>query len=207
MLSPDMDKLRGVIIGLSEGGKKPLSNALIFGALALESGPEKARVRRQLNSMAKAGELTRTTPGQYLYNPKAPERRGEGYVRMWRAIRASQGTWMIFDIAALAHVDASSVSKYIKHLVEAGYIRRNGKQGNSLRYSTTAKGREQRNTPYPPVAVRDPFAAERAAMSRLARVFFEKDLYSSSARSAVLKECRIIMTRFDTQDENHKEEA
>jgi DNA-binding MarR family transcriptional regulator len=194
-----MDKLRGVIIGLSTDGKD-ISNALIFQALALETEPEKARVRRQLNDMVKQNELKRIKPGQYTYNPKAPQRRGEGYVRMWRAVRASTGTFQISEIAAVSHTDASSVSKYLKCLIEAGYVRRNGKKGQVRLFSTTPKGRDQRETPYPPVAIRDPFAKERAAMSRLARVFFEKDLYSESARKAAVKECETIMARFAKQD-------
>ncbi|MBI9081730.1 MAG: hypothetical protein JEY79_18565 [Pseudodesulfovibrio sp.] len=201
MLSPDIHKLRGVIIGLSEGGKKEVNNALIFNSLALESEPEKARVRRQLNGMTRQNELSRVKPGQYRYNPQAPKRRGEGYVRMWRAVRASTGTFDISEIAAVSHVAASTISKYLKYLMSIALIRRNGKKGLNLLYSTTPKGREQRETPYPPVAIRDPFALERAAMSRLARVFFEKDLYSDPARKAVVKECRIILQRFDTQNE------
>jgi len=201
MLSPDMDKLRGVVIGLNEGGKKEINNALIFQALALETEPEKARVRRQLDGMTRQNELTRIKPGHYKYNPKAPKRRGDGYVRMWRAIRASTGTFGISDIAAVSHVDSSSVSKYLKYLLSIELVRRNGKSGQSLKYSTTPKGHEQRETPYPPVAPRDPFANERAAMSRLARTFFEKDLYSESAREAVIKECNLILKRFDTQIE------
>jgi len=202
MRSPDMDKLRGVVIGLSEGGQKELSNALIFRALALETEPEKARVRRQLGTLVKQSELERIEPGVYRYNPKAQSRRkGEGYIRMWRAVRAMKGAYTIADISAVAHMDASTVSKYMKYLSELGFVRRNGKQGNSMLYSTTPKGREQRETPYPPLAIRDPFADERAAMSRLARVFFEKDLYTDSARKAVLKECGTIIKRFDTQHE------
>jgi len=201
MLSPDMDKLRGVVIGLSEGGKKEVNNALIFQALALETEPEKVRVRRQLDGMTRQNELTRIKPGHYTYNPKAPQRRGEGYIRMWRAVRASIGTFGIAEIAAVSHVDMSSVSKYLKHLLSIELVRRNGKKGLNILYSTTPKGREQRETPYPPVAPRDPFANERAAMSRLARVFFEKDLYSDSARKTVVKECESILKRFDTQTE------
>ncbi|MEZ7196747.1 hypothetical protein [Pseudodesulfovibrio karagichevae] len=201
MLSPDMDKLRGVVIGLSEGGKKEINNALVFQAMALETEPEKARVRRQLDGMTRQNELTRIKPGHYTYNPNAPQRRGEGYIRMWRAIRASTGSFGIAEIAAVSHVDTSSVSKYLKHLLSIGLVRRNGKKGLNLLYSTTPSGRDQRETPYPTVAPRDPFANERAAMSRLARVFFEKDLYSGPARQVVVKECRAILKRFDTQIE------
>ncbi|WP_419787246.1 hypothetical protein [Pseudodesulfovibrio sp.] len=201
MLSPDMDKLRGVVIGLSEGGKKEINNALVFQALGLETEPEKARVRRQLDGMTRQNELSRLKPGHYTYNPKAPQRRGEGYVRMWRGIRSSAGSFGIAEIAAVSHVDTSSVSKYLKHLLSIGLVRRNGKNGMNLLYSTTPSGRDQRETPYPPVAVRDPFANERAAMSRLARVFFEKDLYADAARKTVIKECRAILNRFDTQAE------
>ena len=201
MLSPDMDKLRGVVIGLSEGGKKAINNALVFQAMALETEPEKARVRRQLDGMTRQNELTRIRPGHYTYNPKAPQRRGEGYIRMWRAVRASTGSFGIAEIAAVSHMDTSSVSKYLKHLLSIGLVRRNGKKGLNLLYSTTPSGRDQRETPYPTVAPRDPFANERAAMSRLARVFFEKDLYSGPARQVVVKECKAILKRFDTQIE------
>ncbi len=199
MRSPDMDKLRGVIIGLSNGGEKTINNAMIYKSLALESEPEKARVRRQLDGMTHQNELNRIEPGVYEYNPKAPKRRGEGYVRMWRAIRASTGTFEISDIAAVSHINASSVSKYLKYLQDISMVRRSGKKGKFLLFSTTPKGHEQRETPYPPVAQRDPFATERAAMSRLARIFFEKNLYSESARTAVTKECEIILNRFGSK--------
>ena len=202
MLSPDMDKLRGVVIGLSDGGKKEINNALIFNALALGSEPEKARVRRQLGDMVHRKELARTKAGHYRYNPQAqPQRQGDGYVRMWRAVRASRGVFLLAEIAAVSHVDTSTVGKYVTFLLESGHVRRNGKRKNVLQFSVTAQGRELRETPFPPVAIRDPFADERAAMSRLARVFFEKDLYSAAARKAVITECRTILQRFDTQDE------
>lgn len=202
MRTTEMDHLRGVVQGLSEGGKKPISNALVFGALALDTEDEKARVRRSLNGMVQRKELRRTKPGHYEYNPKSQARRsGEGYIRMWRAVRASNGQFLLSEISAVAHINASTVSKYVKHLVEAGFVRRNGKKGTSYLFTTTSEGRERRETPYPPREPRDPHASERAAMSRLSRIFFEKDLYSETARKAVLKECHIILARFDKQDE------
>ncbi|OIQ51021.1 hypothetical protein BerOc1_02966 [Pseudodesulfovibrio hydrargyri] len=201
MAPSDMDKLRGVLLGLSEGGKHEISNVLVFQAMALETESEKARVRRQLDVMARRSELTRIRPGHYTYNPGAARQRGEGHIRMWRAVRASTGTFGIAEIAAVSHVDAPSVGRYLKLLLSLGLVRRNGKRGASLLYSTTALGRDRRETPYPPVARRDPFADERAAMSRLARVFFEEDLYSDPARQVVVRECRAILERFDTRTE------
>lgn len=201
MKTVEMDHLRSVVQGLAVGGSKPVNNALVYQALALETEEEKARVRRRLNEMVQRKELTRTSPGQYTFNPQAAGRReGEGYTRMWRAVRASRASFLYGEIAAVAHVDASSVSKYCKFLRSEGFIRLAGKKGRSTLLSITAKGREQRETPFPPLPIKVPYEAERRAVSRLARLFFESpDLGSVSEK--ICTECRTILARFDTQNE------
>lgn len=197
MKSTQMDHLRAVVQGLSRNGELALSNALVYRALDVECDAERAVVRRQLNEMVRRHELERTGRGEYRYNSKArPGRSAPGYQRMWRAIRASKGTFSYSEIAAVSHVEISFVNRYCRFLLTENCIRKNGKDGTRLLFSLTAQGRETRSTPYPPRRIAPPFEAERKAMSRMARVFFEDDLYGAKARGVIAKECRTILARF-----------
>lgn len=187
--------VRGVVAGLAEGNKK-VSNALIFKALGLETEPEKAKCRSRISSLVRQKELIRVEPGLYEYKPKAMKRHGEGYVRMWRSVRVQTRSFDIPTICQVSHLTQSAVSRYLNYLEAEKLIRRSGKNGNLKLWAVTSKGRDTRETPFPPLPIKDPFATERAAISRLARLFFEKDLYIAGNAEKVVKECEIILNRF-----------
>lgn len=200
-----VEMVRGVVAGLSGGGKKEVSNALIYQALGLETEPEKARCRSRIENLLQRKELERISPGKYRHTPKPLGRYGDSYVRMWRAARSQTKAFDLSLIQQISHVSNSTAGKYVKFLESERYLRRAGKRGNIKLYAVTAQGRNQRETPFPPLPIKDPFATQRSAMSRLARIFFEKDLYAPRNGEKIVKECEIILARFK-QDEKTVDE-
>lgn len=192
-----MNVLRGVITALSKNGKDKVTNACIFEAFGLQSEQEKAQCRSRIAGLVRLHELKRIEPGIYSHSPKSMKLDGVSFVKMWRATRIQTKSFQMSYIASISHYNVSTVSKYLKFLLVEGFIRRNGKKGVNKLFYVTPKGREQRETPYPPKPIKDPFAKERAAISRLARIFFERDLYQPTAQEKIVKECKTILDRFE----------
>ncbi|MDO9631533.1 MAG: hypothetical protein Q7I92_06525, partial [Humidesulfovibrio sp.] len=67
----DMDRLRDVILGLSEGGTRTVSNALLFQTCGRTDEPGKRRLLRQIQHMVNKGELVRVGRGELRYEPQA----------------------------------------------------------------------------------------------------------------------------------------
>ncbi|WP_291325302.1 helix-turn-helix domain-containing protein [Desulfovibrio sp. UCD-KL4C] len=177
-------------------------NHLLYKALGAESDKEKARVRRQANQLVETGEFSRVARGKYKYHPeKAPKRDGKLTNQMWRAIRSSQPGWTMAEIAQISGASLSHVVKYCRYLEEDGYIRRHGRNGNSALYRSTLKSSEQRNTPYPPSLLTDPHEEERGCVSELVKLFLLKDLYAPATQNKIIKNCRTILDRFETNQE------
>jgi len=201
MVLTEMDKLRTVLQALSLNGEQEFTNILIYKALNLKTDAEKTALRSRLRDLIKGGEVERVKESTYIYKPKVHFLRGDGYGRMWKIIRASSPTFKIAEVAALAHVEFSFVSKYCRFLLEQGFLSKSGKSGQRILYAPTKKARDTIDTPYPPRPIRDPFAAERKAMSNLARIFFEEDLYQPGTQNKILKHCRTITGRFEKDQE------
>lgn len=177
-------------------------NKLLFKALDATTEPAKARVRRQANQLVGTGEFTRIARGKYKYNPeKAPKRDGKITNQMWRAIRSSRPGWTITDIAQISGATLSHAVKYCRYLEEDGYIKRHGTNGNSALYRSTIKTAEQRNAPYPPRPIKDPYEEERGCVSELVKLFLTKDLYGPATQKNIIKNCRTILARFETNQE------
>jgi hypothetical protein len=196
-----MDELRGVLMGLSEGGHRDVSNAMLYEVFGMDDEREKVRLRRRMQDLVSHGEAERVDAGMYRYIPKAtPRRHGESYVRTWRAVRSHQPGWTLHDLTQVTRVSYSMVRRYCLWLEEEGYIERYGKNGNTLKYRGTLKAKEQRATPYPTVKVVDPFEVEKNAALGLVRVFLNMDPYSEKARETVLGHCRVLTDRFAGED-------
>lgn len=201
MKSVGMTQLRELIQGLAEGGKKQITNAMLYEALGLEEPDEKARLRRRVTDMVQRKELIRIKQGVFKYNPKAqPQRHGEMYIRIWRLVRSKQPGWSIQDLATITRASYTMVLKYCRFLLEEGYIAKFGKEGNTQKYRATGKAKDQRDTPYPPVAVKDPYEKERGASCRLVRQMMERDLSQPGVRKKIIKECRTILARFESEE-------
>lgn len=204
-ITAGMDELRGVLMGLSEGGKREVTHATLYDVFGMEDEREKVRLRRRMQDMVNHGEADRVGAGRYRYIPKAtPRRRGESYVRTWRAVRSHKPGWTLHDLTQVTRVSYSMVRRYCLWLEEEGYIERYGRSGNTLRYRGTMKAREQRATPYPPIKHADPFESEKNAALGLARVFLTMDPYSDKAREAVLGHCRVLVERFGKEADNEQ---
>lgn len=190
-----MTRLRDVILGLSEGGARPVTHALLSQTLGLAGESGKRRLYRQVQDMVNRGELVRTDRGEMRYDPtSAAARHGELYKRIWRAVRAKQPGFSTGDIALVTGAGKNHVYKYMSWLESEGYLRRHGKSGNSVLYAATGKARERRETPYPPAGIQDAYEAERNAACRLVRLLMERE--PSVLRSRILENCAVIMDRF-----------
>ncbi len=199
MKTHDMDRLRDVILGLSEGGTRTISNGLLYQTLGLENDQSKKRLLRQVQDMAGRGEIQRLGPGELRYVPQAPSNRyGKLYERIWRAIRAKQPGFSVSDIALVTAAGENHVFKYLRWLVEQGYLRRQGKSGNTVLYMATASARATRETPYPPLGIGDPYDAERNAACHLVRLLMERDPAAQKAK--IIQNCRAILDRFSAKE-------
>ncbi len=190
-----MTRLRDVILGLTEGGARPVTNALLFQTLGLNDEAGKRRLYRQIQDMANRGELVRTGRGEMRYDPNAASaRHGKLYERIWRAVRAKQPGFSVGDIALVTGAGKNHAYKYLRWLEAQGYLRRHGKNGNSVLYAATGRARERRETPYPPAGIQDAFEAERNAACRLVRLLMERE--PSVLRARIMENCAVIMDRF-----------
>jgi hypothetical protein len=197
MKTHDMDRLRDVILGLSEGGKRTISNVLLYQTLGLTDEPSKKRLLRQIQDMTVRGELVRLGPGELRYEPQAPSNRyGKLYERIWRVIRAKQPGFSVQDIALTTGAGENHAYKYLRWLEKQGYLRRHGKSGNTALYMATTLARSTRETPYPPLGVGDPFEAERNSACHLVRLLMERDPADQKAK--IVQNCRAILDRFET---------
>lgn len=192
----DMDRLRDVLLGLSEGGKRTISNTLLFQACGRTDEVGKSRLLRQVQQAVNRGELVRVARGELRYLPEAAAvRYGPLYKKIWRAIRAKAPGFSTQDLALITGAGASHLCKYLKWLEGEGLVRRHGKSGNTILYAATMKAREQPETPYPPLGVDDPWEVERNAACHLVRLFMERE--PSTGRDKIIQHCRTILARFE----------
>lgn len=200
MKTHDMDRLRDVILGLTEGGQRTISNVLLYQTLGLTDEPAKKRLLRQIQDMTTRGELVRLGPGELRYEPQASSNRyGKLYERIWRVIRAKQPGFSTRDIALVTGAGENHVFKYLRWLEKQGHLRRHGKNGNTVLFAATATARATRETPYPPLGVGDAFEAERNSACHLVRLLMERDPTQQKAK--IIQNCRDILDRFTATKE------
>lgn len=203
MKTVGMDQLRTVIQGMTEQGKKRITNAMLYEALGMETEAEKARLRRRVTDMVRRSELERVEDGVFLYNLKAaPQRNGKMYTRIWRLVRKKEPGWTVQDMAARTRASYTLAHRYCNFLLEEGFITRHGKDGNTRLYRSTPKAKEHLDTPFPPIGAKDPFEKERSACCRLVRLMMERDPYQRGVRDKINKELKIMNTRFQPKEDD-----
>lgn len=202
-MSDAMTNLREAARNLS-GQYDTISTPMLYAALGVgsEDQQERDRIRRRCNQMVKTGELVRVKPGSYKYNADAaPARHGEFMTRIIRAMKSASKPFTQQDIARVSGATLSHVSRYMKFLVEDGYVRPHGKRGLSSLYRCTQKLRAEMNAPLPPRPLNDPFETERAYVHELVGLFLLRDPYRPDVQRKIVKCCDAIRERFVTQDE------
>ncbi|UJX42992.1 hypothetical protein K9F62_10065 [Desulfovibrio sp. JY] len=202
MRTPDADRVRLVIQGLSVGGKQTVAYPLIYEALVCSDEPAKARVRRQVNEMVKRRELLRVEDGVFRFNPDTEEKRsGEFYQRVWRAIRSAKPGFAYQDLATVSRVSYDHVRKYCQWLAEAGFLERHGMRGQTHLFRATEAARDRVDTPWPPRKIRDPFETEKRAALDVVRLFLTRDPYQPAIRGKIVENCQAILARFQKEEE------
>lgn len=197
-----MDTLRTALKAF--GTKDIVSGLQLAAALGLETESQKQVMRRRLHELVQRGEAERTAHGQYRYKTGAePRKQGESYGRMWRIIRTESSGWSIARIAMLARIERTMVDRYTRWLLDESFVEKCGRDGNTILWRTTAKGREQREIPWPPKDLPDPYAAERQATARLCQILLTKNPDAAHVRADIGKQLAVLCKRFTiTQDEN-----
>ncbi|ADK84975.1 conserved hypothetical protein [Desulfarculus baarsii DSM 2075] len=209
MATPESDKLRRALLALCPDDKTIVCHQQLYEALGLEDEPAKARLRSRIKDLIRRGELRRIKgrDGCYTYHREAmPKRAGEGFGRMWRAIRAAKPGWTWQDIAQITRVDYTMVRRYAVWLADEGFIAQAGRRGNTRLWRSTGRAQEQRVAPLPPIRPKDPFEAERGAACRLVRLMMEADPNQPHVRTKIVKELGILAGRFAEaakEDESH----
>lgn len=202
MRTPEADRVRLVIQGLSVGGKQTVTHQLLFEALGCSDEPAKSRVRRQVNDMARRQELIRVEDGVFRFNPHAVgKQQGEFLQRVWRAIRSAKSGFSYQDLASVTRVSYDHVRRYCLWLAEEGYVGRHGMRGAAQLFRATEKARQQIETPYPPRRINDPFEAEKRSALELVRLFLLHDPYQPAMRAKIVDNCRAILARFEKEEE------
>lgn len=205
MRTDEMDAVRGVIQGLTVGGRDPVAYGLLYEAMGITGDREKACVRSRVNELIRRGELKRVQDGLFTYHPKARLRSGEFYQRVWRAIRSAKPGFSWAGIAQVSRVSYTHVRKYGQWLIETGYVERHGRNGPTYLFRGTAACRDTVETPFPPIEANDPFEAERTAACRLVRLFMERDPYQ--VRAKIVQQATLILDRFSKEEDADEPEA
>lgn len=204
MRTSGMDELRTALKAF--GPKHVITAVQLAAVLDLETESQKQVMRRRLHELVQRGEAERIAHGQYRYKPGTELRRqGESYGRMWRIIRTESAGWTIARVAMLSRIERTMTDRYTKWLLEEGFIEKCGRDGNTILWRTTAKGREQRETPWPPCDLPDPYAAERQAVARLCQILLTKNPNATHVRADISKQLAVLCKRFSTTHDANKE--
>lgn len=205
MSSPSMKEFRAAVQQLCPTPEKEEVTAPDLARFFGLSGESQMNViRGRLRDMAKRGELTKTGTGRWCRSAGEPIRRGEGYARMWRAIRSSQATFTAQEIYQLSQMDESSVSKYLKFLDAEGFISKCGKKGTVTLWGLTLKGHDQRETPFPPKDITIPYLAERTAVGKLNLIMHREDMRQPGVRKKIAELLAVLNRSFNQFEKKEK---
>lgn len=197
------NKMRQLLASLAAASVTgQVTNAMIFEALGVDDESAKARVRRQVTHMVRRKELVRVRDGVFTYNPQAaPRRTCASYERVWRAVRASRPGFSVADLVQISRFSERQVREYVRWLLDEGFLLDHGMDGNTKLYRASFKARDTRETPLPPVGVKDPFEKERNAACRLVRFLMERDCGQPAVKRGIVENCRAILARFEDKED------
>ncbi len=196
-----MDTLRATLRAFCPTGKETVTVPQLAEALGLTTESQKQLLRRRLSEMAHRGEAHRVGRGEFVRVANwKPVQRGDGYTRMWRAIRVQDAGWKRQDIALIANMDATAVGRYLRWLKAEGLIAACGRRGNTTLWRMTAKGRDYRNAPCPPPQFKIPvcYEAERKATAQLCRILLREDPENPRTRKKIQEQLAVLTARFCT---------
>lgn len=196
MASEAMDALRKAVEAATPDCKGYVTAPQLANMLGVSGESQMQLIRRRLLEMTRRGELEKFGQGKWKRTGKELLQRGEGYQKMWRAIRTAKGAFTALEIIELTSVDGTSVYKFLRHLEDSGLVRRVGREGNTVIFMLTNAGREQRKTPFPSKDIINPYHAESAATAALCRIFLLKDANKPSVRRKIREHLEILNRRF-----------
>ena len=196
----ELEELRAALRSLGHNGKE-ISYALVYEALGITRVEEKDVARARMNEMVGSNELVRTSRGAFVYNFKYRNRKGHGFEKMWRYVRAEKPGWTCEQCALMTGQGASHVRKYVDFLEREEYVVRAGYGENrAVLYRATQKARRAPETPYPPRKPTDPFSKERIAAATITRLMLCADPYSLKTARSICEACKVLLSRFEKHD-------
>lgn len=196
-----MEQVRTAIVNLGSDGAE-VSNAELFEVFGFGEESDKVRLRRRMQDMVAAGEITRVREGIYTYNFKYCQASAKFHTAMWRFVRMQKPGWTIKELALYTRASYTHASKFCGWLLEEGYIAMTGKNGLNKLYSATNKAMMAPETPRPPKKIHDPFQKERAAAAIIIRLMLCSDMSSPKIKKAIVEACEVLLNRFKSTAEN-----
>jgi len=197
MSSESMAQLR---TALKAFGAAPVTVPQLAGIFGLTNESQKQVLRGRLDQLIKQTEVEKTGRGEFRWIGAAPRRQGETYRRLWRIIRTQPPSWSRADVARLARTDRSMADRYVPWLEDEGFVVRCGRKGNTLLYRTTSQAREQRETPWPPRDLPDPYEQEKAAAAGLITCMLTQNPDQPAVRERIRAHLGVLRTRFEDED-------
>lgn len=192
--------VRAALQALGKDGKE-ISYQLVYEALGLKNEAEQAVVRSRISDMTRHGEVKRTRTGCFTYDFKHRPRESKSYEALWRFVRKAKPGWSISECAMMTRVSYTQALRYCNWLAEEGYIERMGKDDRKAAiWRSTVKADQNPETPYPPLRETDPFAKERAAAATITRLMLCADPYAVHTARGIVEAARVLLARFEKQD-------
>ena len=195
-----MTQLREALKLFCPTGAEVVAVADLAAYLGRETEGQRQVLSRRLATLIRRGEVRRVGTGQYTYVPgREPERYGESFVKMWRAIRgANRDTvFCAADIAGLTKLHSVTIYRYFQYLQEQRLIRREGKgAGKTVYFRVTDRGQEHRVTPYPPLDEPDRQYPVRMAAVEIVRLMMVPNIETKKVARQIQKQLVILNTFF-----------
>jgi hypothetical protein len=187
-------KLREALAGLTREGHDIISRSNLQAKLGITDRKEWEPFREVLKRMVYTGEVKAEGRGRYAYVFEAapPSSRGEGWDRLYRAVRISQGVFDKGQIMRMAVLSDSATGRMLQSLIGLGFIVKDGHIGSKVLYRGTKLLRETPDAPPEPRRERAPLNNAREMMAELNRLFLTSELSTASIRKKVLEQLILL---------------
>ena len=193
-------KVLDAVSVLSRDGLLAVDTGMVIKALGAD-GREANTIRAILTRLAKDGAIIRIDQGAYISTGQGLTKDPGVTVRIWRVIRAARPGWTVNDICQATRVSQSVAYKYIRHLLNEGYVAEYGRKDLAKAYRATAKAKQRKSPLHPPVVVKDEYEAARKAALTIIRAMMTENLETGKTRRTVAEAARRVWETFRDQED------